>query len=383
MSTPQRREVATARRVVVKIGSAVLTGDDGRFDPQRHAALCADLSEAARGRDLVVVTSGAIAMGVQRLKLPARPSELPLKQAAAAVGQSRLMHRYETELDAHGHVVAQILLTHADLADRQRYLNARQTLSALLAARVIPIVNENDTVSVEEIRFGDNDTLASLVVGLCDADLLVLLSDVEGLYSRDPRLPGPTPPTLVPEVAEVTPALLATATASRSGVGTGGMATKLMSARRAAEVGARTVIASGRSAGTLPAVLAGDPVGTLFDAPDEARLTGRKRWIGHALHPLGSLRVDAGAATAIRDRGKSLLPSGLVDVEGDFDRGSPVDIRDTSGKAFARGLSGYASADLRRLRGLRSSEIERTLGYKFLDEIVHRDDLVLLEGTRQ
>ena len=373
--------MAAARRVIVKIGTAVLTDGAGRFDPERHGALCEELAAAASTRQIVVVTSGAIALGVERLGFPGRPTALPLKQAAAAVGQCRLMHRYEEELARRQRTVAQILLTHSDVSERSRYLNARQTVAALLAAKVIPIVNENDTVAVEEIQFGDNDALASLMVGLCDADLLILLSDVDGLFSRDPRLPGDEPATLIPEVAEITPALLQTATASRSGLGSGGMGAKLRAAQRASDVGAPTVIAPGKRRGALTSILAGEPIGTVFDTPETgARLTLRKRWIGHALAPHGLLHVDAGAATALKTRGSSLLSSGIEQVDGAFQRGSLIDICDPTGAIFARGLSGYDADALRKIQGAQSASIEGILGYKYLDEIVHRDDLVLISS---
>ena len=375
-----RDRVATAQRVVVKIGTAVLTDEQGRFDPARHAALCGELAHAAQTRQVVVVSSGAIALGVERLGLGRRPTELPLKQAAAAVGQCRLMHRYEDELARRDRVVGQLLLTHDDVADQRRYLNARQTLLALLGAGAIPIINENDTVAVDEIQFGDNDSLAGLVVGLCDADLLVLLSDVDGLYSRDPRLPGPTPARLLSEVEEISPALEATATGSLSGLGSGGMAAKLRAAKRAADIGAVTVIAAGKRAGVLGSVLAGENTGTVLGSAEgiAGRLRLRQRWIAHALEPAGILRVDAGAEAALRNRGGSLLSSGLVEVEGRFERGSPVAITGPTGQPFARGLSGYSADELRKIRGANSRSIEELLGYKYLDEVVHRDDLVLL-----
>ena len=375
-SDPTDRErIAHARRVVVKIGTAVLTDPAGRFDAPRFAGLCDELAAAGKDRELVLVSSGAIALGVERLGLGQRPVDLPGKQAAAAVGQCRLMQRYAEELGRHGLTVGQLLLTHEDVEDRRRYLNARQTLGALLAQRVIPIINENDTVSVDEIQFGDNDALSGLVVGLCDAELLVLLSDVDGLYDRDPR-DGPMA-SLISEVAEVTPALEALAGGSRSGVGTGGMIAKVRAARRAAESGALTVIAPGHRPGTLAAVLKGDRVGTLFAAP-RPPLRSRQRWIAHALNARGKLVVDAGAREALLHRGGSLLPSGLRRVEGDFERGCAVDIALEDGAPFARGLAGYGSRELARLCGVRSTEIAPLLGYKYLDEVVHRDDLVLL-----
>jgi glutamate 5-kinase len=369
-----RARTIQARRVVVKIGSAVLTDAAGHFDAPRFEALCQELAVAAGNHELVVVSSGAIALGVERLGLEKRPTDLPAKQATAAVGQCRLMQLYGEALGKRGFVVGQLLLTHEDVADRRRYLNARQTLAAILAQHVIPIINENDTVSVDEIQIGDNDQLAGLVVGLCDADLLVLLSDVDGLYERDPR--DDPNAKRIPQVTELTPEIEAIAGVSRSGLGTGGMATKVRAAKRATETGALTVIASGRRAGTLSAVLRGDDVGTVFGAP-RPPLRARQRWIAHALRTKGTLIVDAGAREALVRRGSSLLPSGLQRVVGEFERGAAVEIADVEGKPFARGLAGYGSEELAHLCGVRSAEIESLLGYKYLDEIVHRDDLVL------
>ncbi|MHB1845986.1 MAG: glutamate 5-kinase [Deltaproteobacteria bacterium] len=378
-----RQRAAKAKRVVVKVGTAVLTDAKGRFDPVRFAALCLELAQAAAERELVVVSSGAIALGVARLGLERRPSDLPGKQAAAAVGQCDLMQRYAAALGGHGLVVAQLLLTHADVADRQRYLNARQTLKALLAQRALPVINENDTVSVEEIQFGDNDALAGLVVGLCDAELLVLLSDIDGLFDRDPRDPrAPRDATtaatarLLPFVPEVTHDIEALAGESRSGVGTGGMIAKVRAARRSAESGAVAVIAPGRKPGVLGAVLRGEEIGTAFGAP-RLPLRSRQRWIAHAQKPKGRLVVDAGAREALLHRGGSLLPPGLREVVGDFARGAPVEIAGPDGQPFARGLTGYGAAELAKLCGHKTSEIAQLLGYKYLNEIVHRDDLVL------
>ncbi len=366
--------------MVVKIGTAVLTDERGRFDALRFGRLCDELAEAAAERELVVVSSGAIALGLERLGLERRPGDLPGKQAAAAVGQGALMQRYAEAMGKRGLAVGQILLTHEDVADRQRYLNARQTLAALLAQRALPVINENDTVSVEEIQFGDNDALAGLVVGLCGAELLVLLSDVDGLYDRDPRdATAAAPAKLVAEVAEVTPEIEALAGGSRSGLGTGGMIAKVRAARLAAESGAVTVVAPGRRDGSLAALLRGEPVGTVFGAP-RLPLRARQRWIAHALKPKGRLLVDAGAREALLRRGGSLLPSGLRAVEGDFGRGAAVEIAGEDGRPFARGLAGYGASELSRLCGRKSGEIAGILGYKYLDEIVHRDDLILLEG---
>ncbi|MHB8418840.1 MAG: glutamate 5-kinase [Myxococcales bacterium] len=370
-----RARASQARRLVVKIGTAVLTDGAGRFDAGRFGALAGELAQVAGQRELIVVSSGAIALGVEALRLPARPADLPGKQAAAAVGQCRLMQLYAEQLGKHGLSVGQILLTHEDFADRRRYLNARQTLAALLAARAVPVINENDTVSVDEIQLGDNDALAALVVGLCDAELLLLLSDVDGLFEADPKaVPGAK---LVGEVVEPTEQLEALASGSRGGLGTGGMIAKVRAARRASGAGALTVIAPGRRDGVLADVLRGEPVGTIFGAP-RPPLRARQRWIAHALHARGTLLVDEGARDALVRRGSSLLSSGLTAVQGDFERGEAVAIAGADGKAFARGLAGYGSGELARLLGVRSSEIARVLGYKYLDEIVHRDDLVLL-----
>ncbi len=369
-----RARTLQAKRVVVKIGSAVLTDASGRFEPARFETLCKEIAVAAGNREIIVVSSGAIALGVETLKLETRPTDLPAKQATAAVGQCRLMRLYGDELGKHGFVVGQVLLTHEDVADRRRYLNARQTLAALLERRVIPIINENDTVSVDEIQIGDNDALAGLVVGLCDADMLILLSDVEGLYERDPR--DDPQAQRVQQVTELTAEIESLAGASRSGLGTGGMATKVRAAKRATETGALTVIASGRIKGTVTAVLRGEDVGTVFGAP-RPPLRARQRWIAHALRAKGTLIVDAGAREALVRRGSSLLPSGLQRIVGDFERGAAVEIAGQDGKPFARGLVGYDSQDLAKLCGVLSSEIESLLGYRYLDEVVHRDDLVL------
>ncbi len=369
------RALGPARRLVVKIGTGVVTDAHGRFDAVHFARLTADLADAARGRELVVVSSGAIALGVERLGLTARPKDIPGKQAAAAVGQGVLMHRYESALGPAGFVTAQVLLTHDDFANRTRYLNARRALDCLLSQRVLPIINENDTVSVDEIKLGDNDSLAGLVVGLIEADLLVVLSDIDGLYTADPRT-NPAA-TRIDQVAKVTPEIERLAGGSVSGMGTGGMLTKVRAARRAAEVGCPTVIASGWKIGSLLQILAGEPIGTLFLAGNE-KLPSRKRWMAHALKPKGVLTVDDGAKKAVLVAKRSLLPSGVRSVAGAFKHGDPVDIADSSGAVFARGLAGYSSDELRRLAGKKTSEIELVLGYKYLDEVVHRDDLVEL-----
>jgi glutamate 5-kinase len=370
-----RDAVRAARRVVVKIGTNALTHATGRFNRAHFDALSEDLLWAAQGRELVVVSSGAIALGVERLGLAARPKDIPGKQACAAVGQSRLMRAYEEAFDRANRRVAQILLTHGDVQDRRRYLNVKHALEHLLEAQVVPIINENDTVSVDELKFGDNDTLAGLVAGGVEADALIILSDVEGLFTADPRKNPDA--RMLAQVDAVTPELLALAGGSGSQVGTGGMTTKVRAAARAAESGVRCVITSGAVPGRLRAVLSGEPVGTLFESSGSRR-SARTAWIAHALKPKGRLLVDAGAREAVTAGKRSLLPSGIRSVEGDFGRGDPVDLVDAQGQVFARGLSAYDDGELRRIAGLKSSDIESVLGYRYLDEAVHRDDLAVL-----
>ena len=375
MTVTGRQALPRSKRLVVKLGTGALTRGAGRFDRLHFESLSADLVEAGKNRQLLIVSSGAIALGVERLKLKARPSDIPGKQACAAVGQSSLMRAYEEAFDAKGRVVAQVLLTHEDVQDRRRYLNARHALERLLVEGVVPIINENDTVSVDEIRFGDNDTLAGLVAGLVEADTLVILSDVEALFEADPRkVPGAK---RIAEVHEVSPALLARAGGSGTSLGTGGMDTKLKAAGRAREQGIRTVIASGHLPGTLRRVLAGEDVGTLFE-PATQRRDARTAWIAHALKPRGKLRVDEGAKKAVVELKRSLLPSGLLEVIGNFSQGDPVDLIDPSGVAFARGLAAYPADELRKIAGKQSGEIEQILGYRYLDDAVHRDDLAIL-----
>lgn len=371
-----RALVASARRVIVKIGTGVLTAPGGGFDRPRFESLCAGLAKVASARQLVVVSSGAIALGMERLGLKVRPKEIPLKQAAAAVGQSRLMRLYDDAFGPHGKVVAQLLLTHADVQSRTRYLNARHALEQLVEHHTIPIINENDTVSVEELKFGDNDTLAGMVVDLAGADLLVILTDIDGVYTADPRV-DPTARKL--DVLDgIDDEMLSKGGDSRSGVGTGGMASKLKAARRAGESRVPTIIAPGKLDGVLDRIFEGEAIGTFVRAP-QGRGTGRQRWIARDLKATGELRVDEGAVRALVDQHKSLLPSGLREVRGTFEQGDAIDVCDLTGRVIARGLAGYSSDDLKRIAGHKSAEIETLLGYKFLDEAVHRDNLVVLE----
>ena len=372
--TNPRSSLARCRRPVIKIGSAVLAGGGGKasLDRRKFSALCDDIAAAAKGRTPVVVSSGAVALGVERLGLPARPREMALKQAAAAAGQSRLMRLYDDELEARGLRCAQVLLTHADIANRGRYLNARRALSELLSRSVVPVINENDTVSVEEIKFGDNDALAAMVVDLVEADLLVILTDAGGVYSKDPRKYADA--VRIPEIERVTASVEALAASGESSTGTGGMITKLRAARRASEAGVRCAILPGEP-GMLGKLLAGEDVGTLVQALGE-RQRLRKRWMLD-LKARGSLLVDDGARAALIERKKSLLPSGVREVHGTFLSGDPVEIATLDGRAFARGLAVYSADEVRRISGLRSAEIEGRLGYRLLDCVVHRDDLVV------
>jgi len=362
-----------ARRVVVKVGSNVLATDGGVNAP-RIRALARELAAIGTDREVVLVTSGAVAAGQSRLGIQRRGLEW--RQAAAAVGQPGLMALYERGFASRQRTVAQILVTHADLADRRRYLNARHTILHLLAAGVVPIVNENDTVSVEELKFGDNDDLSALIATLIDAHLLVILSDVTGLHGADPRR-DPTAARIA--VAEArSPDLDAVAGPARRGVGTGGMRSKLAAARTAAAAGIPTVIADGTRRGVLARIFdARKAVGTLLLAPGDP-LTRRKHWIAHTLKPKGTLHADRGAQRAVVDAGRSLLPTGLQRVEGTFGRGDCVRCVGPDGREFARGLVNYSSNDTEKLCGAQTADIESRLGYKGNDEVVHRDDLVVV-----
>lgn len=367
------------KRVVVKIGSSILSGPRD-IDRERIARLVGELAELRRrGHDVALVSSGAVAAGMARLGLREKPRTVPQKQAAAAVGQIRLMAFYDERFSAHDQPVAQILLTHDDLANRRRYLNARHTFEELLGAGVLPIVNENDSVAVEEVRFtfGDNDNLSALVATLIGADLLVILSDVAGLHTADPRRDPAA--RLVPVVESVRGEIEALA-GSSGPLGKGGMASKLHAARKASEAGIACVIADGLRPGVLPRVF--DPAqaeGTLF-LPTGDRLTRRKHWIAHTLKPAGTITVDAGAYAAIRGGGRSLLPKGITAVGGGFGAGECVACLTPAGVEFARGLVSYSAAELERIKGRHSSEIEATLQYTAGNEAIHRDDLVVLEG---
>ena len=370
-----RRSVAGARRIVVKVGSGLVTAPGVGPDPDQIERLATEIAAIRREREVVLVSSGAIATGMARLALAERPRSIPEKQAAAAVGQAALMWEYEIAFKRHGLAVGQVLLTAQDIGDRTRYLNARNTLLALLEFGVLPIVNENDTVAVAEIKVGDNDNLSALVASLIEADLLILLTDVDGLYTADPaRDPGAT---LVPTVESISDDVLAMAGVHVDGISVGGMATKLEAAQKAAASGVSMIVASGRRPGTLTRILAGEPVGTWF-VPKADRLGARKRWIAFAAPPQGRLTVDAGAVRALTAQGRSLLPSGIVAVDGDFSPGDVVAVVGPDGKESARGLVNFDVGELRRIRGVRTQDIEARLGYKSFEEVIHRDNLVVV-----
>ncbi len=366
--------VKKARRIVVKIGSSVLTHHRDILDHAVIEALTGEMSAILdEGKEVIIVTSGAIAAGVKKMGLTKGARSIPEKQAAAAAGQSILIRHYEKAFEMQGKKVAQILLTDDGLSDRTRYLNARNTLSTLLHHRLIPIVNENDSVVVDEIRFGDNDKLSALVAGLVDADLLVILTDTEGLYDKDPRRAEDV--ELIHRVDDFD-AQTEGAEDTLSSVGTGGMVTKIEAARRAATFGIPTIMANGERQGVLKSLMAGDEVGTLF-IPKEERLKGKKRWIAYNLKVTGSITVDSGARRAV-EKGNSLLPSGVLSVEGAFAFGDLVSVVETGGEEFARGLVQFESGHIEKMKGLKTSEIEAVLGKKDYDEVIHRDDLVFI-----
>jgi glutamate 5-kinase len=370
-----RREVVeTARTLVVKIGTNVLSKDDDTLDDTRFDAL-ADQVHLVRqsGRRVVLVSSGAIAAGIGLLGLEKRPDDLPHLQAAAAVGQAHLMRQYDHSLHRYGYRAAQLLLTANDFRRRARYLNVRNTLRTLFEYNAIPIVNENDTVSVEEIRFGDNDRLAALVTNLLESPLLIILSVVDGLYDGDPADPSSK---VMPLVETWDESLLKLATAGRSARGTGGMQSKLEAARDATAVGENVIIADGRLPDALKRILAGEEIGTLFLARGES-IPAWKRWIGYSLPPRGRYVLDDGARKAIAQRGRSLLAIGITAVDGEFSKGEVVSLVDQHGAEFARGLTNFGAHDARRIAGKRTEEIAQVLGSLPYDEVIHCDNLVV------
>lgn len=368
--------ILAAKRVVIKIGSAVLAGPHGEgVDEEVFANIAHDISSLKKdGKEVILVTSGAIAIGMKKMGLKKRPVSIPEKQAIAALGQGSLITMYEKAFGSMGEKVAQVLLTHDDLGSRQRFLNARNTISTLLGYGIIPIINENDTVAVEEIKFGDNDHLAALVTNLVEADLLVILTDIAGLFDKDPKKDKTA--NLIPVVRDVDHLTLAWAGDTGGVFGTGGMASKVEAAKKAAHFGVATIIANGKDFDILKKVFDCIDIGTLF-LPMEDKLTSKKHWIAFSARPTGRIFVDEGAKGAILKKGKSLLPSGITKVDGTFEAGEVVHCVDHRGKEFARGVANYSSMEIEKIKGIKTTEIEKTLGYKYYDEVVHRDNLVV------
>jgi len=376
----RKKLLKKVHRVVIKLGSYVLTTPSGKLDRKVFTDVTQTVVQLReRNIDSILVSSGAIAAGSGRLGLKARPRHLAQEQAAAAIGQIRLMGLYDKLFAGHNMPVAQILLTHGDLRNRKRFICARQTLNSVLEYGAVPIINENDTTVVDEIRFGDNDYLSSLVTNLAQADLLVILTDIDGFYDSDPRVyPDARLIGLLETIDEETEKL---ARGPARSVGRGGMATKLKAAKTAATYGIPTIIANGKKPGMLRAVFDGETVGTLI-LPKKNKLTGKKHWIAYTLKPQGVLVLDDGARDALEQRLRSLLPSGIVSVEGDFAAGECVSCRDTSGREFARGLTAYSAEAVNKIKGLKTAEISSALGCPVNREVIHRDDLVVFSALK-
>jgi len=382
MKETRQKIVKRAKRVVVKVGSAVLAreaphGADvfTRLASEVHALRAGGGGGRGRGREFIIVSSGAIATGMKRLGMKERPATIPEIQAVAAVGQLSLMSLYERAFSGVGEKVAQVLLTHDDFASRKRFLNARNTVTTLLRLGITPVINENDTVAVDEIKFGDNDELSALTTNLVGADLLVMLTDIDALYDRDPRRDPRA--KKIPLVEDVDSLEIEWLSGPPGVFGTGGMRSKTEAARKAAHFGAAIVVADGNSEGILGRVLKGEEVGTLF-LPREDRLTSRKHWIAFSTRPSGRVFVDEGAKAALLERKKSLLPSGIKEVDGTFEAGEVVHCVDSNGMEFARGVSNYSSEEIKKIKGVKTTEIEKILGYRVYDEVIHRDNLVVL-----
>lgn len=363
------------RRVVIKVGTSTLTNESGRIDRPYLTSLAGQIATLqAQGIDVVLVTSGAIRAGMERMGLRERPKTMPEQQAAAAVGQGLLMHMYSEIFEWHGLTTGQVLLTREDFCSRRRYLNARNTMLTLFRYGVIPIVNENDTVAVDEIRVGDNDNLAALVASSLSADMLILLSDVPGLCESQPQSDGM--PRVIPVVEKITERIRSIAGEAQGDAGTGGMRTKIEAAEIAVRSGVTMVIADGRQPNVILDITAGKQIGTKF-LPSKESLSGRKRWIAFGASPRGSIIINDGAKKMLCEEGKSLLAAGITDVVGDFAAGDLVEVLDTQRNQLARGFVNYSAREIQRIKGLQSSEIERVLGYKDFDEVIHRDNMVL------
>lgn len=372
-----REALKKAKRIVIKVGTSTITYANGKRNFSQIDRLAREISDLQnQGKEMILVTSGAVAVGVDRMGLPGKPKTIPGKQAAAAVGQGVLMHTYEKFFADYGQIVAQVLITKTEAIDRHRYTNTRNTFMELMRQRVIPIVNENDVVALDELKIGDNDNMSALVAGIVDADLVIILSDVDGLYTANPQTHPDA--VIVPEVAEITPEIEASAGGVGSARGTGGMATKIQAGKAATSSGIHLVIASGTEKNAITRVLQGEELGTLF-VSRENRLQFRKRWLAFGAKIAGSIVVDDGCAKAIRKAGGcSILPAGVFAVQGEFLPGSTVSVIDKDAHELARGLVHYSSAELEQIKGCNSGEIANILGHKNFDEVIHRDDLVIL-----
>jgi len=363
------------KRLVIKIGSNILASAERGLNAERLHALTKDISEVVdKGHKTVIVSSGAVAAGLKKLGLKEKPKDIKLKQAAAAIGQSSLMWAYEQNFAGFHKKVAQVLLTREDIADRRRYINAKNTLHTLLSYDVIPVINENDPVAVDEIKFGDNDMLAALVASLVEADMLIILSDVDGLYSKNPEHRDAE---FIKCVDGITPEIERIAGGAGSKVGTGGMYSKILAAKQANSHGIPVVIMSGKKSGLLGRFINGAKVGTYF-SPGTQRLSLKKGWIAYGVKSKGVLYLDDGAVDALATQGRSLLPSGIVKIEGHFDVGDYVRCVSKDGKKVAKGLTNYSANDIDKIKGKKTSEIERVLGYKYSDEVIHRNNLVIV-----
>lgn len=360
------------KRIIVKVGTSTLTFPDMRLNLDRIDDLARELVQAkGKGKDVVLVTSGAIAAGMGKLGWKTRPKTIPRQQAAAAIGQSHLMHTYEEIFGKYGQLVAQVLLTQEDISDRKRYTNANNTISTLLQCGVMPIINENDTVAVDEIKVGENDTLSALVTNLLKGDLLLILSDIDGFYDTSEKV--------IHVIPSITNELRGMAGGQGSAVSVGGMITKLRAAEIVTGAGEMMVIANGQKPGVITRVLEGHDEGTIF-LPRTEKMPGRKRWIAYSVPSRGTIKVDSGAETALTKRGKSLLPSGIIEVSGNFEFGDVVRCVDENNREFARGLTNYSSEEVELIKGKQTDQIESLLGYMYYDEVIHRDNLVIMEN---
>ncbi len=372
-----REVLVKAKRIVIKVGTSTITYPNGKTNFSQIDRLARELSDLSnQGKEIILVTSGAIAVGVNRLGLAEKPKTIPGKQAAAAVGQGILMHVYEKLFAEYGQIVAQVLLTKIDAVDRHRYTNSRNTFQALLEQKVIPIVNENDVVALDELKIGDNDNMSALVAGIVDADVDIILSDVAGLYTANPQ--SNPDAKLLSKVTDITPEIEASAGGAGTKNAVGGMFTKLQAAKTAVSSGINLVIASGQEKNVITRILNGEDVGTLF-VSKENRLQFRKRWLAFGARIMGKIVVDDGCTQAIHKAGGcSILPAGIIQVEGCFDAGNTISVVDKAGHEIARGLTNYSYEELTQIKGTNTSEIEDIIGHKYFDEVIHRDNLVIL-----